>query len=75
MFQLVRERPLQFKQALALDPTYHPRTDRGCRQSERVTQCRAWCALSPPTGIEVKKFRLNCPFSNEEILDPRFLPD
>ena len=27
------------------------------------------------TGIEVKKFPLHCPFSNEEILDPRFLPD
>jgi len=27
------------------------------------------------TGIEAKKFPLNCPFSNEEILDPRFLPD
>ena len=27
------------------------------------------------TGLEVKKFPPNCPFSNEEILDLRFLPD
>ena len=27
------------------------------------------------TGIEAKKFPLTCPFSNEEILSPRFLPD
>jgi hypothetical protein len=27
------------------------------------------------TGLAVKKFPPACPFSNEEILDPRFLPD
>lgn len=27
------------------------------------------------TGIAVRKFPVACPFSNEEILDPGFLPD